>query len=239
MSSTVIQSQTDLDAAFSANGGLAKSLLFFWASWHETSKLNGPLHDIVNALAQKYSAQKLQVLLIEAEGIPEISEKYGVTVVPTFITCVGNNVVQKLEGPSPSDLSSAVKKLCTLNEDEIKAYTSKSTVSGANQANSEAALREKLERLIHTAPVMLFMKGSPAQAKCGFSRKIVEILQTNNIPFASFDILTDEEVRSGLKTYSDWPTYPQLYVKGTLIGGLDIVKEMAESGDLKEQLIST
>jgi Grx4 family monothiol glutaredoxin len=83
---------------------------------------------------------------------------------------------------------------------------------------------------------MLFMKGSPGAPKCGFSRTIVEMLQAEDIQFATFDILTDEDVRAGLKTYSDWPTYPQLYSKGELVGGLDIVKEMKASGPLSEQL---
>jgi Grx4 family monothiol glutaredoxin len=79
---------------------------------------------------------------------------------------------------------------------------------------------------------MLFMKGQPGAPRCGFSRQIVEILQTNQIPFASFDILTDEDVRAGLKVYSEWPTYPQLYVQGSLIGGSDIISEMLASGEL-------
>ena len=93
------------------------------------------------------------------------------------------------------------------------------------------SLEEKLRGLIQQAPVMLFMKGSPDTPKCGFSRSIVELLQKNSVAFSFFDILTDEEVRAGLKTYSNWPTYPQLYVKGTLVGGLDIVKEMVNSGE--------
>lgn len=84
---------------------------------------------------------------------------------------------------------------------------------------------------------MLFMKGSPDTPKCGFSRSIVELLRKGGVAFSSFDILTDEEVRAGLKTFSDWPTYPQLYVKGTLVGGLDILREMANSEeDLSVQL---
>ena len=83
---------------------------------------------------------------------------------------------------------------------------------------------------------MLFMKGSPDAPKCGFSRQIVEILTANNIPFASFDILTNEIIRAGLKTYSDWPTFPQLFVTGEFVGGLDIIKEIASGGDLKTQL---
>ena len=83
---------------------------------------------------------------------------------------------------------------------------------------------------------MLFMKGSPKSPQCGFSRQITEILKSNDIPFASFDILTDERVRSGLKKFSDWPTFPQLYVSGEFVGGLDIIKEIASSGNLASEL---
>lgn len=69
---------------------------------------------------------------------------------------------------------------------------------------------------------MLFMKGSPQQAACGFSQKIVNLLNSYGIEYGSFDIFKDEQVREGLKKYSNWPTYPQLYVKGELIGGIDI-----------------
>ena len=101
--------------------------------------------------------------------------------------------------------------------------------------------------------VVLFMKGSPDQPKCGFSRKIVALLKENDIAFSHFDILTDENVRQGpsltdnqlssslmipvgLKVLNDWPTFPQLIVKGELVGGLDIAQEMVENGELKELL---
>ena len=74
---------------------------------------------------------------------------------------------------------------------------------------------------------MLFMKGTPDAPRCGFSNQIVEVLKVNDISFSSFDILEDNEVRQGLKEFSEWPTYPQLYIKGELMGGLDIVKEIA------------
>lgn len=89
---------------------------------------------------------------------------------------------------------------------------------------------------LSVAPVMLFMKGSPKAPQCGFSRQITEILKSNDIPFASFDILTDERVRSELKKLSDWPTYPQLYVSGEFVGGLDVIKEIASSGNLASEL---
>ncbi|KAH7980283.1 hypothetical protein HPB49_014464 [Dermacentor silvarum] len=82
----------------------------------------------------------------------------------------------------------------------------------------------RLQKLINKAPVMVFMKGSPDTPRCGFSRTLMDIFKKHKVTFDSFDILTDEDVRQGLKQYSNWPTYPQVYVKGTLIGGLDIIK---------------
>lgn len=83
---------------------------------------------------------------------------------------------------------------------------------------------------------MLFMKGLPDNPQCGFSRQMVEILQQQGASFDAFNILEDEEVRTGLKTYSNWPTYPQLYVRGELIGGLDIIKQLHQSGQLEAAL---
>ncbi|XP_029465855.1 glutaredoxin-3 isoform X1 [Rhinatrema bivittatum] len=97
-------------------------------------------------------------------------------------------------------------------------------------------LDDRLKMLTHKATVMLFLKGNKQMAKCGFSRQILEILNSTGIDFETFDILEDEEVRQGLKSYSNWPTYPQLYVKGELVGGLDIVKELKECGELSNVL---
>ena len=80
------------------------------------------------------------------------------------------------------------------------------------------------------------MKGDPAGPRCGFSNQMVAILEKAGAAFETFDILSDEEVRQGLKKLSQWPTYPQLYVKGELIGGLDIVKELQEAGELESAL---
>ena len=103
-------------------------------------------------------------------------------------------------------------------------------------AAAPKSLNDRLKELIHRSPIMLFMKGLPSAPKCGFSRTLVQILDDSGVAYDAFDILTDEEVRQGLKTYSDWPTYPQLYVAGELIGGLDIVREMQEEGSLQAAL---
>merc|ERR1711871_919094 len=92
-------------------------------------------------------------------------------------------------------------------------------------------IEEKLKRLIHLAPVMIFIKGTPSATQCGFSHSIVEILDEESITYGHFNILSDEEVRQQLKVFSDWPTYPQVYVKGELVGGLDIIREMRANGN--------
>jgi Grx4 family monothiol glutaredoxin len=78
--------------------------------------------------------------------------------------------------------------------------------------------------------------GTPDAPQCGFSAKFCKLLKDNNISFSYFNILEDEEVRQGLKVYSNWPTYPQLYINGKLIGGLDIVKELLEEGELQRMV---
>jgi monothiol glutaredoxin len=87
-------------------------------------------------------------------------------------------------------------------------------------------------------PVVLFMKGAPEQPRCGFSATVVQILDHLGVEFAGVDVLQSEAVREGIKTFSDWPTIPQLYVKGEFVGGCDIVREMFQSGELQALLDS-
>lgn len=100
--------------------------------------------------------------------------------------------------------------------------------------NISEDLKTKIEKIISENEVVVFMKGDKYLPRCGFSAKVVEILKKLDVDFVSFDILEDEDLRQGLKVYSDWPTFPQLYLKKELIGGSDIVGEMYESGELIE-----
>lgn len=94
-------------------------------------------------------------------------------------------------------------------------------------------LKNRIESLLQSDPVVLFMKGEPESPQCGFSARAVSILQALGVPFKAVNILADWELRQGLKEYSGWPTYPQLYVQGRLVGGSDIMWEMFQSGQLK------
>jgi len=86
-------------------------------------------------------------------------------------------------------------------------------------------------------PVVLFMKGNAEQPQCGFSALVVQILDHVGVDYATVNVLANDEIRQGIKTYSDWPTIPQLYVKGEFVGGCDIVKEMFQAGELKPFLV--
>ena len=97
-------------------------------------------------------------------------------------------------------------------------------------------IKEKLKEIIGKDDVCLFMKGVPEAPQCGFSMTVSNILKHLNINFKGINVLEDENIRIGIKEYSDWPTIPQLYIKGEFVGGCDIVKEMFERGELKELL---
>jgi monothiol glutaredoxin len=90
-----------------------------------------------------------------------------------------------------------------------------------------------IAKTIAEHPVVLFMKGVPDQPRCGFSSVVVQILDHVGVEFVGVDVLQDEGLREGIKAFSDWPTIPQLYVKGEFIGGSDIVREMFQAGELK------
>jgi len=97
-------------------------------------------------------------------------------------------------------------------------------------------ISQKIQETISNNNVVLYMKGTKDFPQCGFSAVVVQILKNLNVDFLDIDVLRDPEIRQGIKDFSDWPTIPQLYVKGEFIGGCDIVKEMFQSGELQEIL---
>ncbi len=122
------------------------------------------------------------------------------------------------EGNAGSESNSLAREFKFADEDRSKPVT------------------EKVAKILASSPIVLFMKGNASMPQCGFSANSVGILKSLGEPFTTFNILTDPEVRQGLKEISNWPTYPQIYVDKTLIGGNDILTEMHESGDLQQMI---
>ncbi|KAF9610839.1 hypothetical protein IFM89_025249 [Coptis chinensis] len=244
-----VVSKEELDKTVSHHGGAV--ILNFWASWCEASK---QMDQVFSHLSTDFPHTLF--FRVEAEEQPEISEAYSVAAVPYFVFLKDGKVTDTLEGANPSSLADKVAKVAgPINSEESAAPASLGMAAGPavletvkelakgngssqkesiSSSGSGGSLKERLEQLVSSHPVMLFMKGNPKNPQCGFSQKVVDILKGEGVEFGSFDILSDNEVREGLKKFSNWPTFPQLYCKGELLGGCDIAVAMHESGELKE-----
>ena len=100
----------------------------------------------------------------------------------------------------------------------------------------DSQTKERIQTLIQSSPIFVFMKGTKLMPQCGFSNNVVQILNALGMSFETFDVLSDMEIRQRIKDYSEWPTIPQVYVKGEFMGGSDILIEMYNNGELKEKL---
>ncbi len=97
-------------------------------------------------------------------------------------------------------------------------------------------INKKIKTIVDSSNIVLFMKGTPEVPQCGFSMAVLNILKYLKVKFKGINVLESDEIRQGIKNYTDWPTIPQLYIRGEFVGGCDIVKEMFEKGELKELL---
>ncbi|KNC86831.1 hypothetical protein SARC_01024 [Sphaeroforma arctica JP610] len=199
-------------------GGL--TCVHFWAPWAKASVY---MNEVLETAAKKYP--HVTMIKIDAEELSEISEEYDITAVPTVVFLKNNKECDRLQTAVAADLVKLLEK-----------HSTGVTASVPKGAVVEKDLNTRLGELVNKADVMLFMKGDRATPRCGFSRQTIEILNAENVDYETFDILEDNDVRQGLKTYSDWATYPQLYVKGELVGGIDIIKELIENGDFEEMV---
>ncbi len=95
-------------------------------------------------------------------------------------------------------------------------------------------LKERIDKLVEDNKIIVFMKGTKLMPQCGFSNNVVQILNTLGIPFETIDVLADQEIRQGIKEYSNWPTIPQVYIDGKFVGGSDILIEMYNKGELQQ-----
>lgn len=219
------------------------SVINFWAPWAEPCK---QMNEVVKELSKKY--QQTLFLQVEAEEQADIAESFDIEAVPTFIILRGHLLLDRVAGADAAALTKSVEKHTAGPSYNPQSRTDKApapaptTVPSSLQdgdskkPETEAQLNERLRGLMNQSKVVVFIKGSPQEPRCGFSRKIVGLLKDKGVEYKHFDILTDESVRQGLKKLNDWPTFPQLIINGELVGGLDIVQEMVENGELEQAL---
>ncbi|KAG0272917.1 Glutaredoxin 3 [Linnemannia exigua] len=229
---TDIASDEDFSAVFQPTTSIIYALNF-WAAWAPPCV---QMNDVFEELASKNS--NIKFIKIEAEKFPDISEEYEIAAVPSFVFVKEGKVVDRVEGANPPELSKTVAKY---SKAPAAAHSTTAT-NGANAASPSVAapptmsaeeMNARLKELTSSSSVMVFIKGTPTAPRCQFSRQLLEILTAQNIRFSSFNILADDEVRQAMKAFSDWPTFPQVYVKGEFVGGLDVVKELVATGEFQ------
>jgi len=188
---------------------------------------------------------------MNAEEVMDISDSFDVTAVPYLVLTRNNQVIETVSGSDATKVRAAIEKHAKASGGSATSNgasaTSVNSGSGAKNLSNytpttqepvtapeytsgevkedKEALHQRLSTLVKAASVMLFMKGTPSAPQCGFSRQLVALLRENSVKYGFFNILADDDVRQGLKEFADWPTFPQLWVDGELVGGLDIVKE--------------
>ncbi|KAF9767852.1 hypothetical protein IL306_014922 [Fusarium sp. DS 682] len=189
---------------------------------------------VLSTLASEYPVTEpptTKWVSINAEDLSDLSETYDVTAVPFLVLLRNGQVVETVSGSSAVKVRTAIETQAKQSGQNAEAGapngvdTNDTAAEEQDPEKKKEELFKRLGDLVKAAPVMLFMKGTPSSPQCGFSRQMVGLLRDNSVKYGFFNILADDEVRQGLKEFADWPTYPQLWIDGELVGGLDIVKE--------------
>ncbi len=202
-------------------------LLNFYETWHEPClTLNNKLLTLNNNFSN------IKFFNVEVSQNIEFTESFNnIESVPTLILLSSNTkqIISIHEGDDIEAITLMLKKNAIITDNK----STKSTKT--TKITEKESLNERLSKLINVSPVVLFMKGTPDEPKCGFSRTMISLLSQQHLnTYTYFNILDDNTVRQGLKEFSNWPTYPQIYCNGELIGGLDTIKELIEEDEFKE-----
>ncbi|BHF72527.1 Glutaredoxin 3 [Sparganum proliferum] len=197
---------------------LRLSVLYISATWAPQCS---QICEVVRLLSNDPHYSSISFAEVDAESVENFCKEHQIQSVPAVLSFSDGREVGRVNGAKAAEITKVVVDLAAQSD---------------SPAMNSGDLNSRIKTLINQAPIMLFMKGSPEEPRCGFSKQIVAILSAHNVKYGYFDILKDDDIRQGLKKYSDWPTYPQLYVDGELVGGLDIVKQLEESGGLLSAL---
>jgi len=246
----------------SADANKRIAVLYFWGDW-EASSVEGL--QILESALDTFDQSAIIFGKVNTQGDDALSltSKFAVEHVPTLV-CIpvnGTKSITTVVGFNPSAMKDAILHALSAASTaapaaaagtagaDTSAAAAAAAAAAAPASDPAAALEARLRQLVNMQPITLFMKGVVSAPRCGFSRQAVELLKNqmkaagekfsideDRLTFGSFDILTDNEVREGLKKLFNWPTYPQLYIKGELIGGLDVMKELAEAGELVDMI---
>ncbi|CCF55674.1 hypothetical protein KAFR_0A02360 [Kazachstania africana CBS 2517] len=219
-----VESQDEFTLLTTKESGEHLITLYFHTSWAEPCR---QMNEIYKAVSEEPSNKDIVFLSIDADSNAEISELFDVNAVPYFVLIQNGSILKEQSGADPKDFINTLEE-CKKFISNQQAKDEDGLEEEDEEAETEEEIADRLSKLVKAAPVMLFMKGNPSEPKCGFSRQIVGILREHQVRFGFFDILKDDAIRQSMKKFSDWPTFPQLYINGEFQGGLDIIKESLE-----------
>jgi len=249
----VIASDEEWDTHTSTVPPTTLQVIYFHAPWAAPCK---NMTTVLETLASSYPVTdplSTSWVSMNAEEVMDVAEFFDVTAVPFLVLTRNKQVLETVSGSDATKVRAAIEKhanapasagangvtLHPSNGTVVKSQSSHPSTPADSKAplqppssepeKTKEDLHAKLTKLVKAAPVMLFMKGTPSAPQCGFSRTLVGLLREKSVKYGFFNILADDEVRQGLKEFADWPTFPQLWVEGELVGGLDIVKEEISS----------
>jgi Grx4 family monothiol glutaredoxin len=246
-----ITSEGEFNVHTSSLPSSALLVLFFHTPWAAPCTQMRTVLSTLASSYPAASPPVISFVSINAEELPDISEDYDVTAVPFVVLVRDGEALDSISGSDTIKVRDAIERHSAVaaasgsnqttstslpppltavpraESNSTNGVTTAATMAtdpiAVPPENAKEALFTRLADLVKAASVMLFMKGTPSAPQCGFSRQIVGILRENNVKYGFFNILADEDVRQGLKEFADWPTFPQLWIKGELVGGLDIV----------------
>jgi Grx4 family monothiol glutaredoxin len=170
--------------------------------------------------------QQLTICRLNADHFIDFLTLQNVTAAPTILFYYQVKLIDRVDGFNQSDLLKKIKI-------HIKKIATTPSTIIESKSDNDLNVENKIKGLLQSSHIILFMKGTPTDPQCGFSRQACHLLDEHKIKYDYFDILSDSNLREQLKKYSNWNTYPQLYVNGELIGGLDIMKQMIENGEFE------
>jgi len=220
-----ITNQDEFTRLTTTDAGDKLIVLYFQTVWAEPCKQMG---EVYSAISDEPSNKDISFLSIDADNNSEIAELFEISAVPYFVLIQKGTILKELSGADPKEFINLLDECKKFIENKGTNAPKAEEETEEPEGESEEEVFARLTKLVNAAPVMLFMKGTPSEPKCGFSRQLVGILREHQVRFGFFDILRDDAIRQSLKKFSDWPTFPQLYINGEFQGGLDIIKDSLE-----------
>lgn len=256
---TEVETESDFNSHISSVSPNTLLVIYFHTPWAAPCTQMRTVLSTLASSYPIQDPPTISFLSINAEELAEISESYDVTAVPFIVILRDEKTLETISSSDAGKVRDAIERhagkmgnpgkaglppaLEAAAREEGPAANGTKDLSGylpensdpstapemSSSASSKEELHTRLGNLVKAAPVMLFMKGTPSAPQCGFSRQLVSLLRENGVKYGFFNILADEEVRQGMKEFADWPTFPQLWMSGDLVGGLDIVSHYAWS----------